>query len=393
MYRFLYILSIIGFVFGTSVCIGPATPRQFMAVVLFLSMFINRKYLHHYDKKMIILYLIFLVMYGVSSMAEGRINEYLRELVSLYFVGILCYLNTIIYFERYRNFDAPLMTIYCSGVINTIVNALQYINHPVGIALGTFFVNQDNEQKVSMFYHLSQGESGSLLFGLLGDPVLNGYFSMLIPLLALYFINNNRGISRIIHWGVFAFSFIILFLIQQRAAFLITGVLSAYVLIRRFGLKTQYVMISFFALLILALILPEILNSDAVVNSRFSSNEEDSRIDLYSKALQYIWNNPIVGGITGFVNYAHNMPHNVLFNAFIYSGFIGGFSIFRILVKQYTRCLDCLKQDDMLDITLLFAAYTLNGFVHNPSLVTGDAILFMLWGMLYISSKYKLRIN
>ena len=53
-----------------------------------------------------------------------------------------------------------------------------------------------------------------------------------------------------------------------------------------------------------------------------------------------------------------------------------------------------LKRKANLLITLAFIAYTLNGFFHNPAIVTGDAMVWILWGMVVYSYKsYKIKTN
>lgn len=386
MYRVIYLLAIAAMVFGTSIYIGPATPRQYMAVILVLSILCNKKYLYGINRKFLMSYLIFLIFYGISTVIESRFSDYIREIVSLYMVAIVCYLSTILYYNKYKSIQAPLYTLYGLGLVNTFANLLQYLNHPIGILLGAIFVNEQNDQKAAMFSHLSDGDMGSMLFGLLGDPVLDGYFSMLIPILALYYVNHSKGFIKLLHWGTFVITFAVLFLIQQRAAFLITFVFSLYIFIKQYGFKKQYILIAFPIAVLACVLLPLFLKSDIFTESRLASDEDDSRLALYTQAFIYILENPLTGGLMGYVNFAHNQPHNVIFNAYIYGGIIGGSVLIKMLFYQAKFCLRCLKNKSHFYLTLLFAAYTLNGFLHNPSLVTGDALLWILWGLLYAST-------
>jgi hypothetical protein len=320
----------------------------------------------------------------LSCVAEGTALAFLREFISLYMVGIVCYLATIVYCNKYGEFHKPLVVLYGCGILNTIVNGLQYIGHPIGLALGVLFVNENNEQKSAMFEHLSNGESGSFLFGLYGDPVLNGYYSLFVPILALYFLMKSQDkTADIFHLTIGLISYVILFLIQQRAAFIFASAILVYMIIKRYGFKKKYALFFLSCLILLLVAIPLIVSSPEFSESRLMSQDEDSRSLIYSKAIMYILEKPIFGGIQGFVEYANNMPHNVIFNAFIYSGIIGGLCILRILYKQIIITRRCIKSDYSSAIAFLFLGYTLTGLLHNPSIVTGDAILWILWGGVY----------
>lgn len=375
-------------VFGASIYLGPATPRQYSVVLMSAFLMCNRSKLMLRYNNLLVLYSIFLFFYGVSCFVENRFSDYIRELIAYYAVAIICFFSTILYYRKYNNFEAPLKILYLSGLLNTLVNGLQYVNHPIGMALGILFVNQDNGQKLSMFSHLSDGDTGSMLFGLLGDPVLNGYFSMLIPLLALYMIKKTTGLTKIFNWLSFFVTLVMLFLIQQRGPFVIALLLSIFIVMRKYNIRKYFFVISFIVTISLLFVLPVILESSIFTNSRFASDEEDSRSLLYAEAISFVLSNPIYGGVNGYISYSHNMPHNVIFNAFIYSGIIGGICILKMLYEQSKIVFRNIKKNETIFVTLLFSAYTLNGLVHNPSLVTGDALLWILWGMTFTSAMF-----
>ena len=82
-------------------------------------------------------------------------------------------------------------------------------------------------------------------------------------------------------------------------------------------------------------------------------------------------------------------PHNIIFNAFVYGGIISFITICYILKLQFTTfCV--IFQNIQLRNNIFFTtsicalvAFTINGFFHNQSIVTGELMPWILWSIIY----------
>ena len=125
--------------------------------------------------------------------------------------------------------------------------------------------------------------------------------------------------------------------------------------------------------------------------SRFAKigiNDSD-REKNYGLTINYIMDHPIIGGSHRLHAMYNIYPHNLFLLAFCYGGFLGGFAIMLILFWQAKPLWRVLRRKvaDTNPVcffaALAYLAYTLNSMVHNRSIVTGDEVIWMLWGLFY----------
>ena len=387
MLRVFFLTFVVAVIFGGSLYIGPATMRQYMAVVLFLYCLANLKGLSKHVNSYIWLFFIFVLFYGFCSIVDDGFSDFLRLTISAYGVGMVGYLATILYMKRYGDYEILIRTLLVCGVINGLVTLLQYIHNPIGIAIGALFVDADNYQKVSEFSHVMDGESGIALPGMFGDAVLNAYFMLLMPLFLLKYWNKRKGkVKQVLYLALLLFYVVLIFAAQEKSALLVVLFVSLGYVYYKLKPAKRILMLIFIGIVVVTI--PVIISQDWFSESRFAEdNSDEPRLMIYSNYISYLLENPLWGGLNAPYKLFGSRSHNVVLNAFCYAGIIGGSAVLYLIFKQMILSIQNIKNNICVGVSLGFIAYTLNGLFHNPSLVTGDVILWVLWGLIFYSSK------
>jgi len=283
--------------------------------------------------------------------------------------------------------------LFISGTLNAIVCYLQFIGDPYGLSIGLYFVDVTDTTIIDQFELLSSGlASGAYLYGLFGNAVYNGYFSMIIPFVPLYFYFKDSSNKNILPYFIFSILFLfVLFIIQERSCFVISIFLLLLLIYKSKILTGWKLTVCVFVLIFTILFsgFDYIMNNDIVQNSRLLSESEhsDVRNSIYSESISYISNNFALGGIESFRASARYSPHNIFLNAFIYGGFIGGMVLITLYVKQLYFSYRQSKFKERLAITAMFVSLMLNSLLHNNSILTGDLLVWILWGAVLAESK------
>lgn len=395
MIKLFYFLFIAAITFGGTIHIGPLTPRQYVAIVIFMFCSFNIKKLYSYLNKYIVLYFLFILFWFGCSVINGELDFFVREFISKYLVAITCYLFTILLYIKTKSLRVLMFSLLICGGINSIVCMLQYINNPIGIALGALFTDLEDPLVITNFNLM--GEEGAYLFGLLGNPVLNGHFSMILPFVPLFFYKEEECSDLLKSVMILSsiYFLVVVFCIQQRSCFIIDIlVFFAYFLFSsdKVGKKVPiFILILFMALFSMFLWGDQIM--DAFSSSRFSnSGSDDLRVSIYTDAIHYIGEHPFTGGIRTYYNIYERYPHNIILSAFIYSGLVGGLALLFLYYKQIQYAWKLMLSNINISASMMFLALSLNGLLHNNSIVTGDAHVWILWGAV-ISCGYIIKKN
>lgn len=387
MIKLLYFLLIAAITFGGTIHVGPLTPRQYIAIVIFLCCILNYKKLRTYINKYVLLYFVFIFFWFCCSLINGELDFFIREFISKYLVALTCYLFTILLYLKTKSLRVMMLSLLFWGGINSIVCMLQYINDPVGIALGAFFTDMEDPLVITNFN--SMGEEDSYLFGLLGNPVLNGHFSMMLPFVPLFFYKeeHSSGLIKAAMILLSLYFLIVVFCIQQRSCFLIDVFLLILLFARSSGKVATKIPIIFCVSLIAitAFLLWGNQIMEVFSTSRFSlKGSDDLRVSIYMDALNYIENNPFTGGIRTYYTMYERYPHNILLSAFIYAGLLGGLVLLFLYYKQIQYAWSQLRKNCNITVSLIFIALSLNGLLHNNSIVTGDVHVWVTWGAVVV---------
>lgn len=379
MIKFIYTAFIAAIQVGNSIYFGPCTIRQYCAILLFGYCLLNTHKLSKYSR-LIPFYLGFIILYGVSCLFENSVTSFLRSFIGLYLVSIVGYFSTTLLVSNGNKLKYFCDSFILVGFINAIVTIFQYVGNPIALVAGSLFVNLEDPVKEAQFISMVNGNSQNMM-GLMGDAVYNGYYSMILPFIVIQRFNKSNKLQ----WSLIVISLVSLFFVGERSCFGITFLLLMYYIFKKNKSNPTFYLFLVTVVLFLLYFSIEFYNSDVIQNSRFITHNDDARNRINDSIIGYIFSHLLVGGLQGFINLTGFPPHNVIASGFIYSGLVGGCLILYILFTQARVSLSLIRINCDLPIVLAFYAYTLNGFFHNPAIVTGDAMVWILWGMVYVN--------
>lgn len=385
MIQIIYMIFIASIMVGNGIYFGPCTIRQYCAILLFIYVSNNLRYFQ-IRYKILYLYAIFIVVYGLSSLFNGVIGIFFRQFIALYMVSIVAFLSTMVISWKFKSFKYFINSFIIVGLINTVVIYLQYFENPIGYLLGAVFVDMNDEVKMAQMTRIMQGDKSNLI-GIMGDIVYNGYYMMVLPFFILY---RFRFVNLLVKYGLLIFTLIALFMVGERSCFGITLLLVCYYLSRQIKNKGSLILIIATVSILAIYYIPELINSPFIQESRWVGEGSGARDTINRSIIPFIFSNLLLGNLYGFISITEFPPHNVIASGFIYAGFIGGLCIIDILFIQSKICYKLVRNNHCILIVLAFTSYTLNGLFHNPAIVTGDAMVWILWAMvLYIYNLYR----
>ena len=236
MYKYIYIL----FFFCVSVLsmqhyFLPLTPRQLMAVIMFVVCVIEEKRLFWFEKNFF-LYILFVLCYGLSSLITGYFPEYINRLFGDYFIAFVALWSVKILVIKYDSRDSFLYAFICFGVFDGIVTLFQFL----GISYLDSFLNQFQLISYNPYLENYQGTGSAMLIncapGVFSHPVLNGHALVVSTVISTVIaIKKNKYIGIILS----IFMLVCLFSTQQRTAFA-TGLLSVEIILLISGMRSKY---------------------------------------------------------------------------------------------------------------------------------------------------------
>ena len=142
-------------------------------------------------------------------------------------------------------------------------------------------------------------------------------------------------------------------------------------------------------------IIVDVLNFGFQDLGRLQNLEDNEREIIYSLSLDFIKENLMFGGQLKSGEYllsngaSVSSSHNFILNAFVYSGVFGAVILVYLFIKLLINCIAYLINNNKptLYIAIALIIYLLNSLTHNKSLVTGDEVIWILFGLLIVSSK------
>ena len=395
-FKVIYALFFIASIFYANLRFSGITPRHIMTVVMFIACvrIEKRAFLDKYFK----IYLFFVFGFGISSILTGYFAPFLNNLIGFYFVAYVGYWATKILVKKYnaQGFFVNLFVIV--GLLDALVTIGQFLYIPFFVTMPDILHTRTDER----FQELLESErdlSGIAIPGLIGDDVYNGYFMMVTAILCLYYVRKGIGVLKLIPWLI---CMIASYMIQERAAFLLAIVLSVLTMNKIiFSGRSQKKMLQmFFFYLVVAVGAVYLIDFLLGGDSRFAMGlEDEDRQYLWQRSWGFIEENFLFGGWYMMLDTKHIYPHNVLVNAWIYGGILGLIVIVILLCKQMLQVIKtCFQKMTSVGIVnlligLSFAAFTLNSYYHNVSVVSGDIVVWMLWGAFILPETFLKRIN
>lgn len=366
------------------------TLRQLMAVIMFVACIANDKTVR--VDKYFKIYLGYIVCYGISAAFTGYIEDFFNRLIGDFFVAYVMYWSTSLICVRFKASDVLISTLVFVGAFDAIVTVFQalsiHILDPIINALDLI-----SYERLADWQASRDTLMGLAVPGIVSHPVVNGHFLLLCYILSLTFFINKINLKALLFCSIL---FVGVFFCQQRAGFILAIVLTIYIVFKLFnrgGGATKWI-ISFLAIVLILSIIPALYEKLMSGNNRYAELGLDSsgRNYLFNAAWNFYLKNPLIGGYRAFCVENVLPPHNFLVSTLLAGGIFGAAFMFIMVFQQLKSIIKVLlsKHGDMVQIIAgtTFIALLTNSFAHNISLMNGDVMTWMTWGLfLYYKSQ------
>lgn len=331
-------------------------------------------------------YLLFLFFYAVSCFVTGYVQVLFARLFGTYFACITMYLSTKTMITKYQAGNWIIITLISVAVLNSVVAIGQFYGSSLAQTIP--YIMRINLQEETLEFYERYDDFHGLNVGGLLDTVTSGYFLSGVGILALY---NSKGKINLVNWSIFIFIYFALFLVQERAGLYFGIMCVSIYLMLAFKNSRRNSLLLFSGVIILLLSIVYLGNYFIDVDKMryFNMGVEDNlRENLMKNGWNYFMEN-LMGGITAFHAAGNRDPHTILVNAFLFGGIFGGIIllgiIFSHLVTMARVLIEFYNKRKNYSLFLLvtgiaYMDYTLNCFVHNASLASGDSMFFLLLG-------------
>lgn len=391
-YKIAYIVFLISIIFYTNFrVVGPFTLRHIMTIMMLVICIFEDKRV--FMDKYFRWYLLFIFCFGFSSLITNYLSSFLKFFIAYYFVAYVAYWATMILIKKYNGTAVLVNTFVVLGLLNALATMGQFY----GIGLFNQIPEIMRIDVSKGFLELTEETDefmGFALPGLFTGAVANGYFAMTATLLCLWYQKKGFGPIRLIPWGI---CMIGLYVTQQRAPFFITAALSLYILFKVMGKNTgggiPIIRLAFIVGVVVGV--SYFLAYTSSSEMRYTKGMQDrTRITLIRETWNYLLSHPIFGGRFQSRSMGLRPPHNLFFNAWLYGGILGLLIIFGTTIKQVVLVAKQTIGKSFLDnysktiFGLAFLAYVANSMVHNQSIVTGDAVYWILFGAFLAQSVF-----
>ena len=276
-------------------------------------------------------------------------------------------------------------------VIDSVVTILQYYNSPIGWG-ANLFLTQGRVESIVDFAGDTIGESGSLLGaartpGIFDSVVINSIYIGTLGVLPFCFMKKHSLLSIL----AVSLAVVACFMCQERAGLYLLLASTIFLVFKLSGKKiNNIILVVVLAIGIIFLQDLSFSNLGRIGEVDFSG---DTRHDIWDYFARFFSENWMWGGPNSFRAMTGKLAHNYFYNAFIFGGLMGGITVIILFFMIVARCLkNCLNRKALPENVVLSVALLslmAQGLVHNTSLVTGDAIIFLLLPMVILSEKNK----
>lgn len=206
--------------------VGPLSLRLLVSYGLlgYTLLFAKNEYGTTKGIKMYFVYLAFYVFISILNFKAFKFG-FIKDLLVHYFVGC----TAIIAFPRLFKTEASIRTAYIVLVLiflfDAFVTYLQFQNSPLGWAIGMRInpIHLDDLENIQFSVDSGEEFSTSILMGIMGTPVANGYFVATILPIVTCFVWGKFEPKTIWTVILFIIAGVCIYVIQQRMALVVTA--------------------------------------------------------------------------------------------------------------------------------------------------------------------------
>ena len=376
---------------GSNLRIGGVMLRYIFALLLIMEIVILK--LKLYLDKSLLVFLLFIFFFGISCFVTGFEREFISKLYYSYFIALLGFVLVLALLKK----DASLIKyitylILAIGAFDVVVTYSQFVfkedwYRPIEQLLQ--FPTWDVLEDVRDRKELKLEAMDMTLPGILGNGVYNGYFLSVCTALSMVFVIRSK---KAVYYIIPFFYLLGAFFCQQRAPLFISVFVIAMMSIRLFKEFNKGSRIVFFIFFSVGVVMAfsMLSNISELFGLRYSSTGFDStgRDSISANTIDYIMSHPFIANAYELILVKGHMPHNFFLNAYVYGGIISFILIMYILFVQIKTFFKIIHGDvDGLNayfyvFAWAWAVFTLNCMAHNRSIITGDYLIWMIWGVM-----------
>lgn len=373
--------------------LGPFSMRHLCMFFLFCVAFLMRNKTKM-EKTALPLYIGFLIVYVVCNLLNGEFvtQSFLQSLYSYHLPCIALAVGLPALVKDIRHIELFVWSLIALYVFDSLLSVLQYYNSGFAWLVATMINSQSEEGmgRTEMYSAAYGGVMGySLVAGAFGFVVTNGYFlATYLPVLT-YRINKYGFVNSVFSVLFLLLGGCVIFLTQQRMAFLSFVLVSCYIFWYGMGRKYRILLI-----LIAIVVLLYYGISNIEMGRLNSDTNNDTRIKLFEDFFDFIskgyW---LFGGAVEFRDTYDKAQHNTFLSAWVLGGILT-FVVFvtlyfKILLGNLKTILSHKSQRFFYPFTLCFAVasviFLLYSVTHSAGVQSGSPMFWVVYSMMCIS--------
>ena len=393
-FKIVYLVFLFGWLSYSHIYIGPFTLNMLLAAILFLMNIAMDSRIK--PDKTVVAYIVFILSLGITSVISHHSDYFWGIFFRYYLVSLIGWKSTTIILSRKPDFSRYIIgVIVLIGILDAFVTMSQFTMmdswySPIEKLFG--FQSYDDYEANTLT--ISSEVYTRFIPGIFGNPVINGYYLAICVALSFYYVHRFNSlflflVPSLLFFGVFC--------CQERSALILSAVALIYLTYRYVVKLSRSKKILVFAILIsvLAYVTIQLVSISNTFGLRYTSLgfDDTGRSQISKSTMTYLWENFLCPNLIDQVAQVGHAPHNLFLNAFIYGGLVSFVSIMYILIKQ-CRLAGAVIINKVYNtnyilriIVCAWIVFTLNGLVHNRSIVTGELICWILWAMMQTLSK------
>lgn len=331
--------------------------------------------------KYIMLYLVFLFFYFLSSVFTGYTDTFFGNVLPQILISYTVFWSTKILVQRYDTLKPLVIPACVAGVIDSVVTIFQAVGKPILSPLVVILMQNPEAMDVA-----SDGTLGVSISGLFMNPVFNGHALLFCFVCSLFALQGRYKLARLV-FPIIIFAG--LFFCQQRSAFYLSVLVILIVGWRTMQnnprIKVLMVVLSLFVVFYL---FPRLEAFMLESGSRIMDVSMTGREEIWQAASSFLSDHILIGGFDKFVHQYGRFPHNLFLSAYLAGGLIGG-TILMLLICMllFSAIKSCFRNKNQ-NISLLVSACLISVLIadsltHNTGLVEADFSTFLAMSLCY----------
>lgn len=364
--------------------IGPITARNLLGIFLVFYSILKSNMIK--VGKIVIAYLLYLGILTICSFMSGVIfTETAIKGFTYHFISISIILSFPIIFNSKIKIIYACASLTIFYLLNCFISILQFSNVSLAWDISTF-LNPQSGERYSMFTDVygenSEMLNHSILTGLFGFVVTNGYFTAsLLPLVTAPLIDKNNK-DKIFYWIFLCIGLYTIYIIQQRMGFVV-GLLYLFTILSIGMKRSAKIYFACFVIIIMVLFGDIFSNIDL---GRLTDQNDSYRTQIWDIFIENLNSEYfLIGGFDLSNEFLGKvLGHNCILDAFRRGGLITMLSyvvtFFIIAIFCFRQIKIAYKDHGCLSFGLWSSAlfYMIYSLTHSSGIQSGDPSFWML---------------